>query len=77
MKHRSHTIIHSYIDKSGYLRTNGHGIVGGSDKEAMHHFNAHVRATATTHKNVIGIVLIDAAQNVLGEWTADVKAKVA
>ena len=73
MKHRSHTILHTYLDKYGHLLTNGHGINGGTDEQAMHHFNAHVRATATTHKNVIGIVLIDAAENVLAEGSGNVK----
>lgn len=64
----SHTIIKTFIDKRGHLMTNSTGIVGGTEMEAMMHFDITVRAAGSTHPQIVGIVLVDAADTVMAEW---------
>lgn len=73
----TYTIIKTYLDKRGHLRTHHTGIVGGSEKEALHIFRQNMVAAGTSHTRIAGLVLIDAAENVVAEWTKPVDGKAA
>lgn len=74
---RTHTIIKTLIAKNGRLTTATTGVVGGSEKEALYLFDGTVRAANTTHPHIVAVVLVDAADNAIAEWTKPVNAQVA
>ena len=71
---RTYTVIKTLIDRKGRLATGHTGIHGGNEREAIHVFNTHVIAATTTHPRMIGVVLVDAAENVIAQWTRDAEA---
>ena len=70
---RTYTVIKTFIDRKCRLATGHTGIHGGDEKEAMYVFNAHVRAAGTTHPRMTGVTLIDAAGNVIAEWSREAR----
>ena len=74
---RTYSIIHTFLDKHGHLITKpSTGIHGGTEKEALDIYRGHV-ASADHNKRLLGVVLVDADDNVLAEWTKPVEGKVA
>ena len=80
MKQPTYQILHTFINRYGRLQTRvNSSIHGGTDAMARECFDQHVRfaenawAKGRTWNRVpvriTGIVLIDAAENVLAEWT--------
>ena len=65
---RTYSIIHTFLDKHGHLITRpSTGIRGCTEKEALDIYRTHV-ASARRNKRLLGVVLVDAADNVLAEW---------
>ena len=73
----TYTIVKTYIDKRGHLATHNTGIVGGSEKEALHIFRQNIVAAGTSHTQISVLVLIDAAETEIAEWTKPVESEVA
>ena len=67
-KGRSHTIVRTYLNARGELSVNKTGIVGGTDKEALHHFNAYVRHARVNHK-LVALVLVSDRGEKQAEWS--------
>lgn len=74
---RTFTIVKTYLNKRGHLATSKTGINGGTEKEALHIFRQNIVAAGTSHTQIGALVLIDAAENVIAEWTKPVAGKVA
>ena len=74
---RTYTVIKTFLDKRNRLQTQQTGIRGGSEKEAMHIFETNVAAAGVARPRMVGVVLIDSAENVIAEWTKPVAGKVA
>ena len=71
---RTYTIVKTFLDKRNHLRTQGTGIHGGTEAEALHIYNTNVAAaTGNTRPRMVGVTLIDAAENVIAEWTKPVE----
>ena len=77
MKHqRTYTVVKTFLDKRNRLQTQQTGIHGGTEAEALHVFNTNVAAAGNTRPRMVGVTLIDAAENVIAEWTKPVAGKV-
>lgn len=74
---RTYTIVKTYVNKRGKLATHTTGIHGGTEKEALFIFRQNIAAAGTSHKQIAALVLIDAAENVLAEWTKPVEGMAA
>lgn len=79
-KKESHQILHTFINRHGALETRVNcGFVGATDEEAKATFNDHVhlanyawtegKTWNGTPVRITGIVLVDANENVLAQWT--------
>ena len=74
MKKRTYTIVKTFLDKRNRLQTQQTGIHGGTEAEAIHIFETNVAAaTGNTRPRMVGVTLIDAAENVVAEWTKPVE----
>ena len=71
---RTYTVVKTFLDKRNRLQTQGTGIHGGTEAEALHIFNTNVAAaTGNTRPRMVGVTLIDAAENAIAEWTKPVE----
>lgn len=75
-KGRSHTIVRTYENRPGVFSTRTTGIVGGTDKEALHHFNAYVRH-ARVNRKLIALMVVTATGEKLAEWSRAAEMAVA
>ena len=74
-RRNTYTIMKTYLDKRNRLQSQQTGIRGGSEKEAMHIFETNVAAAGVARPRMVGVVLIDAADNVIAEWTKPVESE--
>lgn len=83
----THQIIRTYLNRHGVLESRATRFVGYTDESALHHFEQHKQhaedawAEGRTWNGVpvrtTGLVLIDASENVLAEWTHQPEMEVA
>lgn len=81
---QTHSIIRTFINRHGRLESRATGFHGYDDAGARHHFDQHVRFAENAWQKprtwngvpvrTTQLVLIDATENVLAEWTHEPKA---
>ena len=72
-RQRDYTIVKTFLDKRNHLQTQGTGIHGGTQADALHIYHTNVAAAGSTRPRMVGVTLIDAAENVVAEWTKPVE----
>jgi hypothetical protein len=68
--------VKTYLNKRGEFSVKKTGIMGGSDKEALHLFNGTVRH-ALVNQNLFAVMLVTERGEKLAEWSRNDEMAVA